>query len=245
MRRQVAHMEIPTKLTRKGRMRRPQISRSQISSKGVQRAREKAKTKNGSLCRKSSRACILGHLKEIKLALATILGLANKEQLAHANMCARCLGVIRITLKQSTNDHKVRQFHPMLEERPNQQMDNERAEIIGDVKSELGSSGYFCIGSFCGSGNLTFAMEIFFGWFRCGSRNCKAMSQGYLFGLTREDHYELVTGGHFLVDICGSISEYLAVRSQRHHLGSLAKNVMDHHLFAVYDGLMSYLEFLV
>ena len=115
MRLQVAHMEIQTKLTRKGRMRRPQISRNQISSKGVQRAREKAKTKNGSLCRKSSRACILGHLKEIKFALATILGLANKEQLAHANMCALCLGVIRITLKLSTNDYKVSRFHPMLE----------------------------------------------------------------------------------------------------------------------------------
>ena len=25
-------------------------------------------------------------------------------------------------------------------------MDNERAETIGDVKSELGSSGYFCMG---------------------------------------------------------------------------------------------------
>jgi hypothetical protein len=96
-------------------MRRPQISRNQISSKGVQRAREKAKTKNGSLCHRGSRACTLGHLKEIKFALVAILGLANKEQLAHANMCVRCLGVTRITLKQNISDYKVSQFHPMLE----------------------------------------------------------------------------------------------------------------------------------
>ena len=41
-------------------------------------------------------------------------------------------------------------------------MDNERAEESTHVKPEFGSSGYFCIELFCGSGNLTFAMKHFF-----------------------------------------------------------------------------------
>ena len=41
-------------------------------------------------------------------------------------------------------------------------MDNEHAEKSTHVKPEFGSSGYFCIELFCGSGNLTFAMKHFF-----------------------------------------------------------------------------------
>ena len=79
--------------------------------------------------------------------------------------------------------------------RLNQQMDNERAETTGTVKPELGSSGYFCIELFCGSGNLTFAMKHFFpDSFGVDHKVAKQRVKVICLDLTREDHQQLVTG---------------------------------------------------
>ena len=74
-------------------------------------------------------------------------------------------------------------------------MDNERAETAGSVKPELGSSGYFCIELFCGSGNLTFAMKHFFpDSFGVDHKVAKQRVKVICLDLTRTDHQELVTG---------------------------------------------------
>ena len=51
--------------------------------------------------------------------------------------------------------------HPA-KKRPSHEMENKRADLSEHVKPEFGSSGYFCIELFCGSGNLTFATKHFF-----------------------------------------------------------------------------------
>lgn len=70
-------------------------------------------------------------------------------------MSAQCPGATKIIRKRSISDSENIQFHHILQE-------NERADSSEHVKPEFGSSGYFCIELFCGSGNLTFAMKHFF-----------------------------------------------------------------------------------
>ena len=73
-------------------------------------------------------------------------------------------------------------------------MDNERAEKSTHVKPEFGSSGYFCIELFCGSGNLTFAMKHFFpDSFGVDHKVAKQRVKVICLDLTREDHQKLVT----------------------------------------------------
>ena len=106
-------------------------------------------------------------------------------------------------------------------------MDNERAEKSTHVKPEFGSSGYFCIELFCGSGNLTFAMKHFFpDSFGVDHKVAKQRVKVICLDLTREDHQKLVTGWitsgkclwvHFGVP-CGTASKARFKRlSKKHH----------------------------
>jgi hypothetical protein len=72
-------------------------------------------------------------------------------------------------------------------------MDNEHTVKPGDVKPQLGASGYFCMELFCGSGNLTYAMKHFFpDSFGVDHKVGKQRVKVICLDLTREDHQELI-----------------------------------------------------
>ena len=99
----------------------------------------------------------------IRFVLATTWVLANRVPPAPANMFAQCPGATKIIRKRSISDSENIQFHHILQGNGRaMKMENERADSSEHVKPEFGSSGYFCIELFCGSGNLTFAMKHFF-----------------------------------------------------------------------------------
>ena len=71
-------------------------------------------------------------------------------------------------------------------------MENERADSSEHVKPDFGSSGYFCIELFCGSGNLTFAMKHFFpDSFGVDHKVAKQRVKVICLDLTRKDHQAL------------------------------------------------------
>ena len=73
-------------------------------------------------------------------------------------------------------------------------MENEQAADCSPVTPQLGAAGYFCMELFCGSGNLTFAMEHFFpDSFGVDHTVGKQRVKVICLDLTREDHQELVT----------------------------------------------------
>ena len=73
-------------------------------------------------------------------------------------------------------------------------MENDRTEASDYVRPEFGSSGYFCIELFCGSGNLTFAMKHFFpDSFGVDHKVAKQRVKVICLDLTREDHQQLVS----------------------------------------------------
>ena len=107
-------------------------------------------------------------------------------------------------------------------------MENERADSSEHVKPEFGSSGYFCIELFCGSGNLTFAMKHFFpDSFGVDHKVAKQRVKVICLDLTRNDHQALVidwaTSGkclwvHFGVP-CGTASRARFKRMNKTHHG--------------------------
>ena len=107
-------------------------------------------------------------------------------------------------------------------------MENERADASEHVKPEFGSSGYFCIELFCGSGNLTFAMKHFFpDSFGVDHKVAKQRVKVICLDLTRNDHQALVidwaTSGkclwvHFGVP-CGTASRARFKRMNKTHHG--------------------------
>ena len=102
-------------------------------------------------------------------------------------------------------------------------MENERTDVSDNVKPAFGSSGYFCIELFCGSGNLTFAMKHFFpDSFGVDHKVAKQRVKVICLDLTREDHQQLVSSwalsGRCLWVHCGTASKarFKRVSKTRH-----------------------------